>query len=210
MVITISRETGSGGHTIGKLLAEKLGYAFYDKEIVASTARQMGIDAKLILENGENMSEQDYIDMKSGFIPHYRKPNIPYEEIKEAQDKVIKSIADKGNCVIVGRGADYILRERSDVLNVFIHADMECRIRRVQRHDGVTGQEERIRKELEQKDRSRMMYYRYFTQREWGRVENYTLSLDAGALTKTGCTALIIKAVEMRKYASGRKENLAI
>ena len=198
MVITISRETGSGGHTIGKLLAEKLRIAFYDKEIVASTAKQMGIDERLILENGESMSEQDYIDMKSGFIPHYKKPAVPYEEIKEAQDKVIKGIADKGNCVIVGRGADYILREHGDVFNVFIHADMEHRIRRVQRHEGVAGQEERIRKELEKKDRSRMMYYRYFTQREWGKVENYTLSLDAGAFTKTQCAELIMKAVESR------------
>ena len=97
MVITISRETGSGGHTIGKLLAEKLGYAFYDKEIVASAARAMGIDEKFILENGENMSDQDYIDMKSGFIPHCKKQEVPYEEIKEAQDRVIKSISEKGN-----------------------------------------------------------------------------------------------------------------
>lgn len=197
MVITISRETGSGGHTIGKLLAEKLGYAFYDKEIVASAAKEMGIDKKLILENGENMSDQDYIDRKSGLIPHYKQPDVPYEEIKEAQDKVIRSIADKGNCIIVGRGADYILRGRSDVMNVFVHADMEHRVRRVQRHEGVTGQEERIQRELEQKDRSRTMYYRYFTEREWGKVENYTLALDAGVFTKTQCAELIVKAVEM-------------
>ncbi len=163
MVITISRETGSGGHTIGKLLAEKLGYAFYDKEIVASAARAMGIDEKFILENGENMSDQDYIDMKSGFIP------------------------------------DYILRGREDVFHVFIHAGMEHRVRRVQRHEGVAGQEERIRRELEQKDRSRAMYYRYFAQREWGRVENYTLSLDSSTFTKTQCAELIIRALEMRK-----------
>lgn len=198
MVITISRETGSGGHTIGKLLAEKLGYAFYDKEIVASAAGEMGIDEKLILENGENMSDQDYIDMKSGFIPHCRKPEVPYEEIREAQDRVIMSIADKGNCIIVGRGADFILRGRSDVINVFIHADMEHRVRRVQRHEGVTGQEERIRRELERKDRSRTMYYRYFTEEEWGRAENYTIALDTGVFTKTQCAELIIRALELR------------
>ncbi len=198
MVITISRETGSGGHTIWKLLAEKLGYAFYDKEIVASAAGEMGIDEKLILENGENMSDQDYIDMKSGFIPHCRKPEVPYEEIREAQDRVIRSIADKGNCIIVGRGADFILRGRSDVINVFIHADMEHRVRRVQRHEGVTGQEERIRRELERKDRSRTMYYRYFTEEEWGRAENYTIALDTGVFTKTQCAELIIRALELR------------
>lgn len=198
MVITISRETGSGGHTVGRLLAERCGYDFYDKEIVASVASKMGIDEKLILENGENMSDQDYIDMKSGFVPYYRKAEVPYEEIKEAQDKVIKSIAKKGNCVIVGRGADYILRERNDVFHVFIHADMEHRVKRVQRHEGVTGQEERIRRELEQKDRSRATYYRYFTQKEWGKVENYTISLDAGIFTKTQCTELIIQAIQMK------------
>ncbi|MDE7323962.1 MAG: cytidylate kinase-like family protein [Lachnospiraceae bacterium] len=200
MIITISRETGSGGHTVGRLLAEKLGYDFYDKEIVASVAGGMGIDEKLILENGENMSDQDYIDMKSGFVPHYRKSEVPYEEIKEAQDKVIRSIAEKGNCVIVGRGADYILRECDDVLHVFIHASIEHRVRRVQRHEGVTGQEERIRRELEQKDRSRATYYRYFTQKEWGKVENYTLALDSGTFTKTQCAELIIRAVEMRSF----------
>ncbi len=198
LIITISRETGSGGHTVGRLLAERLDYDFYDKEIVASVASKMGIDKKLILENGENMSDQDYIDMKSGFVPHYKKAEVPYEEIKEAQDKVIKSIADKGNCVIVGRGADYILRGRDDIFHVFIHADMEHRVKRVQRHEGVTGQEERIQKELVQKDRSRATYYRYFTQKEWGKVENYTLSLDSGIFTKTQCTELIIQAVKMK------------
>lgn len=198
MIITISRETGSGGHTVGRLLAEKLGYAFYDKEIVASVAGRMGIDEKLILENGENMSDQDYIDMKSGFVPHYRKSEVPYEEIREAQEKVIKSIAEKGNCVIVGRGADYILRERNDAFHVFIHASMEHRVKRVQRHEGVTDQAERIQSELEQKDRSRATYHRYFTQKEWGKVENYTLSLDSGTFTKTQCAELIIKAVEMK------------
>lgn len=200
MIITISRKTGSGGHTIGKLLAEKLGYDFYDKEIVAAAAKEMGIDEKLIMENGENMSDQDYIDMKSGFIPHYKKAEVPYEEIKEAQDKVIHSIAEKGNCVIVGRGADDILNDRDDVFSVFIHADMEYRVKRVQRHEGVTSQEERIQKELEQKDRSRTMYYRYFTQKEWGKAENYLLCLDAGIFTKTQCADLIIKAIEMRGF----------
>ncbi len=204
MIITISRETGSGGHTVGRFLAEKLGYDFYDKEIVASVAGRMGIDGKLILENGENMSDQDYIDMKSGFVPHCRKLEVPYEEIREAQEKVIRSIAEKGNCVIVGRGADYILRERRDAFHVFIHADLENRVRRVQRHEGVTDQAERIQRELEQKDRSRATYHRYFTQKEWGKVENYTLSLDSGTFTKTQCAELIIKAVEMKRI---RMEN---
>ena len=101
--------------------------------------------------------------------------------------------------MIVGRGADYILRERKDAFHVFIHAGMEHRVKRVERHEGVTGQEERIRKELEQNDRSRAMYHQYFTDREWGKVGNYTLSLDSGTFTKTQCAELIIKAMEMKR-----------
>ena len=82
---------------------------------------------------------------------------------------------------------------------MFIHAGMEHRVKRVQRHEGVTDQEERIRKELEKNDRSRAMYHQYFTDREWGKVGNYTLSLDSGTFTKTQCAELIIKAMEMKR-----------
>lgn len=199
MIITISRETGSGGHTVGKLLAEKLGYPFFDKEIVAAVAKEMNIDEQLILDNGESMSDQDYIDLSSGFIPHYRQADIPYDAIKEAQDMVIHKIAERGSCVIVGRGADCILKDRTDVFHVFVYASMEHRVKRVQRHEGVTGQEERIRRELAHKDRSRATYYRYFTNREWGKAANYNLSIDTTIFTKTQSADLIIAAVEMLK-----------
>lgn len=159
MIITISRETGRGGHTVGKMLAERLGYAFYDKEIIQEVAREMHLDEKTVLENGETMSDQTYMDMVSGYIPFSRKEKVPFEEIKRRQDQLIERIAEKGNCVIVGRGSDYILAGRKDAFHVFIHADMEYRIARVQRHDGITGEERRIRRELEVKDHSRGMFY---------------------------------------------------
>lgn len=109
MVITISRETGSGGHTIGKMLADKLGYDFYDKEIISLVAKKMHIDEKTVLENGETMSDKTYMDLASGFIPFSRKEKVPVDKIQETQNKLIETIAEKGNCVIVGRGADYIL-----------------------------------------------------------------------------------------------------
>ena len=202
MIITISRETGSGGHTIGKMLAERIGYDFYDKEIITEIAKEMNVDEKLISDNGESMSDATYMDMVSGFVPFSRKERVPFEEIKEAQDKLLTQIAERGNCIIVGRGADYIFANRKDAFHVFIHADMDHRVARVQRHDGITGQDKRIRRELEVKDHSRGMYYQYFTGREWGKVGNYNLSIDTSVFTKTQAVELIMAALE--RYEGGR------
>ena len=120
MIITISRETGRGGHTVGKMLAERLGYAFYDKEIIQEVAREMHLDEKTVLENGETMSDQTYMDMVSGYIPFSRKEKVLFEEIKRRQDQLIERIAEKGNCVIVGRGSDYILAGRFTCLSMRI------------------------------------------------------------------------------------------
>lgn len=202
MVITISRETGSGGHTIGKMLAERLGYDFYDKELISLVAKETHLDEGTIAENGENMSDKTYIDMASGFIPFSRKAKIPVDKIQETQNKLIQSIAEKGNCVIVGRGADYILSGKKDAFHVFIHANMEHRVARVQRHEGISGEENRIRRELEVKDHSRGMLYQFFTGREWGRVANYNLSVDTGIFTKTQATEIILDAIN--KYNGGK------
>ena len=202
MVITISRETGSGGHTIGKMLAEQLGYDFYDKELISLVAKETHLDEGTIAENGENMSDKTYIDMASGFIPFSRKAKIPVDKIQETQNKLIQDIAKKGNCVIVGRGADYILSRKKDAFHVFIHANMEHRVARVQRHEGISGEENRIRRELEVKNHSRGMLYQFFTGREWGRVANYNLSVDTGIFTKTQATEIILDAIN--KYNGGK------
>ena len=202
MVITISRETGSGGHTIGKMLAERLGYDFYDKELISLVAKETHLDERTIAENGETMSDKTYIDMASGFIPFSRKAKIPVDKIQETQNKLIQDIAKKGNCVIVGRGADYILSGKKDAFHVFIHANMEHRVARVQRHEGISGEENRIRRELEVKDHSRGMLYQFFTGREWGRVANYNLSVDTGIFTKTQATEIILNAIN--KYNGGK------
>lgn len=202
MIITISRETGSGGHTIGRMLAQKLGYEFYDKEIISEVARKLHLDESVILENGENMSDQTFIDMASGFVPFSRKESVPFQKIKEAQDQMILKIAQRGNCVIVGRGADYILENDPNAFHVFIHANMKHRVARVQRHEGIEGQERRIRRELEVKDRSRAMFYQYFSGREWGKVGNYNLAIDTSIFTKTQSMELILIALD--KYKGGQ------
>lgn len=202
MLITISRETGSGGHTIGKMLAERLGYEFYDKELISLVANEMHLDEETIAENGETISDKTYIDMESGFIPFSRKKKIPVDKIQETQSKIIQAIAKKGNCVIVVRGADSILSGNKDAFHVFIHANMEHRIARVQRHDGISGEENRIRRELEVKDHSREIFYQFFTSREWGHVSNYNLSVDTGVFTKTQTTEIILNA--LKKYNGGK------
>lgn len=202
MIITISRETGSGGHTVGQMLAKELNYDFYDKELISLVAKEMHLNEEIIEENGENMSDSTYIDMATGFIPFSRKSSIPLEKIQDTQMKLIKSIAEKGNCVIVGRGADHILADYEDAFHIFIHANMEHRVKRVQRHDNISGEEARIQRELEVKDHSRGMFYRFFTGKEWGVVSNYNLSIDTSVFTKTQTVELIIEA--LNKYNGGK------
>lgn len=122
MIITITREFGSGGRTIAKKLAEKLGYAYYDYEIVQQIAQESGFAKEYIEENGEDASSTSTF----GFIWNNYGYNLS-DELYIAQRNVICELADKGNCVIVGRCSDYILCDRKDVLNVFIHADFEYR-----------------------------------------------------------------------------------
>lgn len=207
MIITISRETGSGGHTVGEMLAQKLGYAFYDRELIALVAREMHLDEATVAENGENMSDKTYLDLASGFIPLSRRASVPMDQIQETQSRLIRTIAAQGDCVIVGRGADFILADRRDAFHVFIHANMDHRVKRVQRHENVTGQEARIRRELEVKDHSRGMFYRFFTGREWGQVGNYNLSVDTGIFTKTQAADIILYALEKYNGGNSNAEN---
>ena len=140
--------------------------------------------------------------MEGGLIPFSRKKKIPVDKTQETQSKIIQAIAKKGNCVIVVRGADSILSGNKDAFHVFIHANMEHRIARVQRHDGISGEENRIRRELEVKDHSREIFYQFFTSREWGHVSNYNLSVDTGVFTKTQTTEIILNA--LKKYNGGK------
>lgn len=220
-IITISRETGSGGHTIGQMLAEKLGYAFYDGAIVEQIGKELQIKNQAELEAGEYMNEDTEYALLSGYIPYRpfaRKDKVPFEKINERQRAFIKRLADEGNCVIVGRNADEILKEYPNAFHVFIHADMEHRVKRVLRHERnekdtkevifsgatpvavntekETATQGRIRRELELKDKTRAAHYNYFTGRTWGMVSNYNLAIDTSVMTKTAACELIIEAIK--------------
>jgi len=200
-IITVSRETGSGGHSIAKTLSDELGFDFYDAEIVMQVAREMKLDYKTISESGEFMTDETYMDMTAGIIPYNpfsRKKPIPYDKIQQLQTKLIKEIADKGNCVIVGRGADAILKDYPNAMHVFIHADMKHRLERVKNRENIVGNadDERIQNELDQKDHARAAFYRYYSGREWGRVSNYGIVLDTGIIGERKCCDIIKNILE--------------
>ena len=167
LIITISREHGSSGKQIGKILAEKLGIPFYYKEMTALAAQESGLDQEFIAD----------INTDSPTILHslYLSTDVIQRAIV-AQDKVIKKIADEGSCVIVGRAADYVLREHEDVLNVFIYAPEEYRISRIME---VYGDDyESAKKNIRHSDEARSSYYRSISGKSWGDRHNYHLMID--------------------------------
>ncbi|MBO5145720.1 MAG: cytidylate kinase-like family protein [Lachnospiraceae bacterium] len=186
-IITISREFGSGGRTIGKQLAEKLGVSCYDKELIEKLAEQTGLAKKYIEEQGEYAPAMH--PFSYAFVGRSVNGMSVSDYLWNEQRKKIQEIAGKEPCVIVGRCADYILRERDDVLNVFIHAPQADRAKRIVEVYGETETEPL--KRLREKDKKRAINYKYYTEREWGRAENYHLTLDSSMFGIEGSVNLL-------------------
>jgi len=178
-IITISREFGSGGRTVGRRVSELLNAPYYDKELVKQVAVETGFDERFIEQQGEYASPWKNLFSYAFSGVGGRQPmnGLSAEDfLWVMQCKVILDLADKGPCVIVGRCADYILREREDCLHVFIHADIPFRADRIVRLYGESEQEPE--KRLEEKDKRRRAYYKHYTGKEWGHYTNYDLSLN--------------------------------
>lgn len=197
-IITISRAFGSGGHTIGKEVAQRLGIPCYDKELVDAVAKESGFHVDFIKEAGE------YAPVTSSFLFNIAVSPNPMsmmntmsmaDQLFVCQTNVIRSLADKGPCVIVGRCADYILRDREDCLHVFIHADMEHRAERIVRLYGETKQTPE--KRLNDKDSKRRVYYKHYTNRNWGEAQNYHVSLNSGLIGVEKCVDIIVDIANM-------------
>ena len=197
-IITISRAFGSGGHTIGQEVAKRLGIPFYYKELVDEVAKQSGFHADFIKEAGE------YAPVSSSFLFSIAVSPNPLstmhtmsmaDQLFVYQTNVIRNLAEKGPCVIVGRCADYILREREDALHVFIHADMAYRAERIVRLYGETKQTPD--KRLAEKDNKRKVYYKHYTNRNWGDAQNYHLCLNSGLIGIDKCTDIIVDVARM-------------
>lgn len=184
-IITISREFGSGGRTIGKAVARKLGIPCYDAELITEMAKQSGFAEDYVREAGEYAPGGL---LNSMFTSRAGGPTNE-DILWQIQCNMVAQLAKKGPCVIVGRCADYILRDRPDVLKVFVHADMAFRAKRIVE---VYGQREQAPEErLREKDKRRAAYHRFYTNMKWGQAQNYHLALDSGVLGIDRCTELI-------------------
>lgn len=198
-IVTISRQFGSGGRSIGKAVAEKLGVPYYDKELIRQVAERTGLDTRYIEEQGEYAAGRTFFSYAFAYPgPQDAMGGMSVSDfLWTAQRQVILDLAEKGPCVIVGRCADYILRERKDCLHVFVHADTDFRCERIVR---LYGESERSPEErLRDKDGRRAVNYKHFTGREWGECTNYHLTLNSGVIGVDRCVDLIASLAEKEK-----------
>ena len=195
-IITISREFGSGGRTIGRQVAEKLGIPFYDKELVDQIALESGFAPNFVEEHGEHSPGRSffaYAFAPQG-VPGVMNGMSTADFLWNAQCNVILQLAEQGPCVIVGRNADYILKDREDALHVYVFADQPFRAERIVRLYGESEKSPEAR--LNEKDKRRRVNYQHYTGRTWGQAQNYDLCLDTGVLGVEQCTDIIVNIVK--------------
>lgn len=171
-VVTISREYGSGGRIIGKKLAEALGFSYYDGELLSLVAKESGYTEDFVRQNDQKKTQSllYHLYIGSQILP-------ASDMIFIAQSRVIKDLQKKESCVIVGRCADYVLRDCDNVINLFFHAPLESRAKRVQEEYGEKA--ENYKAYVQKKDKSRIAYYNYFADDGWGKAQAYDLSINS-------------------------------
>ena len=198
-ILTISREFGSGGRTIGHLVAEALGIPFYDKELVEQIALESGFAPKYVEENGEHSPGRNLLSyaFSPQGIPGVMNGLSTADFLWNIQCGVILQLAEKGPCVIVGRNADYILKDRPDCFHAFIHADMDFRADRIVRLYGESEKSPEPR--LTEKDKRRRINYQHYTGRVWGTAQNYDISLNSSAIGIQECADIIVSIVKNSK-----------
>ena len=186
-IITISREFGSGGRYIGEQVAKELGIAYYDKEIIAEAAAKTGLAKELIEEKGE------YSPMRTlfgyGFVGRNLNGQSMEDMLDSVQRNIIMEAAEKGPCVIIGRNADYILKDRDDVLNVFITGNQKEKRERICRLYEKTEKE--ADKLIHDIDKKRSIQYKFYTEQTWGMASNYTVTLNSSELGYEKCISFL-------------------
>ena len=198
--ITISRQYGSGGRYIGKKLSEKLGIPCYDEKLIDMVAKESGFAQDFVAEKGERMTGSLLFNIASSlsFANNVFSTNngvTLQDEIYFTQNRIIKELADKGPCVIVGRCADYALSEYKDCFSVFVHADTDWRINRLSQKHNKTAKE--AKDMINKTDKSRSSYYNYYTNKKWGAASSYNLCVDSSKLGIDGAAKAIIQAIEI-------------
>ncbi|MDO4988686.1 MAG: cytidylate kinase-like family protein [Synergistes sp.] len=199
LIVTISRQFGSGGHEVGRILAERLGIRFYDKELVDMLAKDGKYDAAFIAENEEVCSTPIYPAVPGFAMPIFYQ-SLPSDLIYKGQAKLIRTLAEHSSCVVVGRCADYILRKMNPV-NVFVYGSLE---RRVDRKfsmipDGLKITRDEIRERVEEVDNKRARYHSFYTDKEWGCMDGYDICINTDQIGVAGAVETILAYVEARK-----------
>ena len=201
-VITLGRQLGSNGKMIGKVLAEKLGYKFYDKELIARAARESGLSENLFEEMDEKPTSSLLyslvmgVQSGQGLYYHYNDI-LNTDNLFKIQADLIKKIADEGPCVIVGRCADYILREKKELIKLFLYASPENRIKTLMERDSMSEKEARTA--VSRADKRRSNYYNFYTNSDWGKVNNYHLCMDTAVLPQEACVELLYSFVKEKE-----------
>ena len=191
-IVCVGRKYGSGGREIAEHLAERLGVPCYDKLLIKKTAAESGLSEDFIRQEEETPAQSRWFLSGNAFADNAALSEAFYsgsQMIYDAEQKVIRQLAEKVPCVIVGRCADYILRDAADCLTVFIHADMEQRAKRIVEQYGERT--ETPEKRLRDKDKRRAAYYQYYTDLKWGEARNYHIALNSGALGIERCVEII-------------------
>ena len=199
MIITIGRQFGSGGGEAGKLVAERLGYKFYDNEILTMAAEASGLSPAAVSRFDEQPGNSLIYSMYMSTIPTGDMLPIN-QQLAFAQFNAIRVAARQDNCVYIGRCADYVLRQRRDVVDLFIHADMEFRKQRVIAAPEVYHiTAENVERAIRKQDKKRADYYNFFTHGSWGSADNYHLALDSSYLGIEGVADAIVYFVQLRE-----------
>ena len=198
-IITISRQFACGGKEIGKLVAEKLNIDFYDKELLAIVAKKSGYAIEFLEETGEFVNTSLLFNVATGAMTGHRQfiqnPHMPLpDKVYVAQHNIIKELAEKGPCVILGRGADNILKDRDDVFNVFICGDMEFRKDHAIKCHSM--EEKNIEKEILKRDKKRAAHYNHYSDGVWGDAKNYHMTLNSSVIGIEKCADIIVNTVK--------------
>lgn len=208
MIITIARQYGSSGRMIGRKLADHLGIRYYDKELLRLASNESGIDEELFFKADEKL-KQSFFDhiarkkYKESWISPDSDDFTSDDNLFNFQAKIIRGLAEKESCVIIGRCADYILRDREDVLRIYVHAPFEERLREVLTLSPLT--EDEARKQMEKTDRLRGEYYSYYTGgRSWSSADNYDLCINTSRVGIEECVEMVMKYVDAVKKRQQR------
>ena len=186
-IVTIAREFGSGGRAIGEAVAKKLGYAFYDKDIILKTAEETGLSSDYVEERGEAAPSGNIFSYL--VMGRYHNGPTLEDELAAVQKKIILKAVEEGPCVIIGRASDYILKDRPDVLSVYIHGNEEDKAKRIM--ELYQKDEKEAKKMMYEMDKKRAINYKHLTDREWGEARYYSLCLNSSDLGYEKCVDLI-------------------